>query len=87
MEDREIIRWADLLNDPSKPKSLIIEDLLNNSKTDKMSVEDVVTCRRALELIKEGKVNDNSVDPARYALRRGLPPSDELDGDEQVEIE
>lgn len=51
MDDELILEWLELLYDPKQTKEEIIQDLLRNAKADKMSVEDVETCERALEIL------------------------------------
>lgn len=68
MTDEELIAWAEMLFDmnpmhnPKWSRTRMIQDLLDHSGEDHMAAEDKADCRRAIQLIKEGKV----IDEPRY---------------------
>lgn len=83
MTDSEIRDWASLLVDPKLSTSQLIQNLLNNAKEDRMTLNDKVICIRAMQLIKKGVIRDYPAVPSRNSLHSGLSLSDGLDGSEQ----
>lgn len=64
MRDEELIEWANMLYDmnplhnPKWSRTRMIQDLLDHSGEDHMAIQDKIDCRRAIRLIKDGKVID-----------------------------
>lgn len=51
MLDHEIIKWLNILSHSRKKQRQIVTELLHFAREDEMSGEDLIDCRRALEIL------------------------------------
>ena len=54
MSDREILDWIHTLGADAKTQAMVIRDLLRNAYRDRMIAEDLIICRKGLDMLEGG---------------------------------